>query len=494
MRLDILFQGIPVLERIHWDPHRTIKNITSDSRLIEAGGLFVACRGSRMDGHDFLGQAVLAKASAILYERTPDIHLPSHVTGIRVANTQRCQAELLKRFYQYPDRKVKVIGVTGTNGKTTIAYLLHRLISEKAKSAYVGTLWYELPHEKIMAPNTTPGSETLFPLLKKMRHENVRYCVMEVSSHSLDQHRVHGIDYELALFTQLTQDHLDYHRTMERYFQAKRLLFTEEPVPKKMLINRDCSYGRRLLEEQLSAKCFSLNEPADYQAVQIQSSFQGSHFKLRFKGREIPFQIRFPMRHNVANMVAILGALDLLGFDLEDFRGSLRDISGVPGRLERVPGGRDFQVFVDYAHTPDAFENVLGEARKLNPRRILTLFGCGGDRDRAKRPLMMQAACRYSDLIVLTSDNPRSEDPEMILEDIKKGILPDQRTPPEIHEILDRREAIERIISLAEPGDIIFVLGKGHEDYQILGDKKIAFDDRQVVQECLTRKSRVFFS
>ncbi len=494
MRLDVLFQGIPILEKIHWDSHRTIKNITSDSRAIEAGSLFVACRGSRMDGHDFLGQAILAKASAILYEQTPEITIPSHVTGIRVANTQICLADLLKRFYQYPDRKVKVIGVTGTNGKTTIAYLLHRLISEKAKAAYLGTLWYELPNQKLMAPNTTPGSETLFPLLKQMRQENVRYCVMEVSSHALEQHRVHGIEFDLVLFTQLTQDHLDYHKTMERYFQAKRLLFSREPVPRQMLINRDCSYGRRLLEEQLSAKSFSLQEGADYEATDIHSSFQGSHFKLRFKGRKLPFQIRLPMRHNVANMTAILGALDLLGFDLEDFRGSLQEMAGVPGRLERVPGSTDFQVFVDYAHTPDAFENVLGGARKLNPRRILTLFGCGGDRDRAKRPLMMQAACRYSDLIVLTSDNPRSEDPEMILEDIKRGSPADKSQAPEIYEILDRRLAIERIISLAEPGDVVFILGKGHEDYQILGDKKIAFDDRLVVQECLKRKSRVFFS
>ncbi len=494
MRLDILLQGIPILETIHWDPHRTIKDITSDSRAIEAGGLFVACRGSRMDGHDFLGQAVLAKASAILYEQTPEIHIPSHVTGIRVANTQICLAELLKRFYQSPDQKVKVIGVTGTNGKTTIAYLLQKLLSEKAKAAYLGTLWYELPNQRLTAPNTTPGAETLFPLLKQMRHENVRYCVMEVSSHALDQHRVHAIEFELALFTQLTQDHLDYHKTMERYFQAKRLLFTQPPLPKKMLINRDCSYGRRLLEEVLSAKSFSMHEQADYAAFDIQTSFQGSHFKLRFGNRKIPFQIRLPMRHNVANIVAILGALDLLGFDLEDFRGSLQEIAGVPGRLERVAGSGDFQVFVDYAHTPDAFENVLGEARKLNPRRILTLFGCGGDRDRTKRPLMMQAACRYSDLVCLTSDNPRSEDPELILEDIKKGMPLEQTVTPEIHEILDRRLAIEKLISLAEPGDVVFVLGKGHEDYQILGDKKILFDDRLVVQEFLKRKSRVFFS
>jgi UDP-N-acetylmuramoyl-L-alanyl-D-glutamate--2,6-diaminopimelate ligase len=447
-----------------------------------------------MDGHDFLGQAILARASVIVFERSPEIPIPEHVIAIRVAHTQACLAELLNRFYQFPDRKVKLIGVTGTNGKTTIAYLLYRLLSEKTKAAYLGTLWYDLPNQKIQAVNTTPGSEVLLPLLRQMKQENVRYSVLEVSSHALDQRRVFGLQFEVTSFTQLTQDHLDYHKTMERYFQAKRLLFTQEPVPRQMLINRDCPYGRRILEEQLQAKSFSLTSSADYQAADIHFSFQGSHFQMRFRGRQVPFQIRLPMRHNVSNIVAVLGMLDLLGFNPEDFRGALQEIPGIPGRLERVPGSDDFQVFVDYAHTPDAFENVLGEARQLHPRRILTLFGCGGDRDRAKRPLMSQAACRWSDVVILTSDNPRSEDPEAILADIRRGVPTGKHERAEVLEILDRQEAIEKLISLAEPGDVVFVLGKGHEDYQILGEKKIPFDDRLVVQECLKRKSRVLFS
>ncbi|MCM8775912.1 MAG: UDP-N-acetylmuramoyl-L-alanyl-D-glutamate--2,6-diaminopimelate ligase, partial [Candidatus Omnitrophica bacterium] len=338
------------------------------------------------------------------------------------------------------------------------------------------------------------GPETLIPLLSDMRRENVHYCVMEVSSHALDQQRVHCLRFELAIFTQLTQDHLDYHKTMERYYQAKRRFFAEDPCPRQILINKDCLYGRRLLEEFLDARCFSLEGPAHYQAADIMTSFQGSHFRFRFKGREIPFKILLPMRHNVANVVTVLSALDLLGFDVEEFRGVLQEIPGIPGRLERVPSSGDFSVFVDYAHTPDAFECVLSEARKLGPRRILTLFGCGGDRDRTKRPLMTQAACQWSDVVVLTSHKPRSEDPLMILEDMKQGLLLHRNPGVQVLELPDREQAIEKIIQLAEPGDVVFVLGKGHEDYQILGDRKIPFDDRLVVQECLKKKNRVFLS
>lgn len=491
MKLGELFQGITVLEKIHWDPSLQINKITSDSRSLEPGDIFVACPGARMDGHDFLGEAIMAKASVLVFERAPEVNIPSKVVGIRVANSQACLAELLNRFHGHPDKKVKLVGVTGTNGKTTITYLLHQLLREKEKAAYLGTLWYELPHGKMPSMNTTPGVEVLVPLLIQMAQEKVGHCIMEVSSHALHQSRVHGLEFELAIFTQLTQDHLDYHKNMEEYFQAKRLFFASPRKPRKMLINKDCPYGRRLLAENPGAKSFSLKEDADYQAVNIQPSFQGSHFVMRTKGRDIPFQIKLPMRHNIANVLTVLAGLDMLGYDPEDFRGILAEIPGIPGRLERVPGVDAFQVFVDYAHTPDAIENVLSEARKLNPSRILTLFGCGGDRDRTKRPLMAGVACRYSDLIVLTSDNPRTEDPELILNDIKKGI-PKSGHVPQLIEILDRRDGIEKIISLAQPGDVVFLLGKGHEDYQIVGERKIPFDDRLIVQECLKRKSGVF--
>jgi UDP-N-acetylmuramoyl-L-alanyl-D-glutamate--2,6-diaminopimelate ligase len=399
MRLGDLCEGVSILEKIHWNPSRNFGKITSDSRLIEPDDIFVATHGARMDGHDFLGQAILAKASVIVYEQMPDeLFIPKPVTAVRVKDTHQAFALLLNQFYKHPDRKVRLTGVTGTNGKTTVAYLLHKLLREKTTAAYLGTLWYELPRQKMEASNTTPGAEVLIPLLHEMIQEKIENCVMEVSSHALHQGRVYGLQFELAVFTQLTQDHLDYHKTMEHYFQAKRLFFSASPRPKQILINKDCPFGRRLLEENPKASSFSLNPgSADYQALKIEPSFQGSRFYFKYRGCEALFQIRLPMRHNVANVVTVLSALDMLGYNPEDFKGILQEIPGIPGRLERVLGAEDFQVFVDYAHTPDAVENVLREARLLKPHRILTLIGCGGDRDKTKRPLMGKIAAEYSD-------------------------------------------------------------------------------------------------
>lgn len=492
MKLETLFQGIAFRQSWNWDPHRSVRAITSDSRIIQEGSVFVACHGTRMNGHDFIGQAIHSKASVIVFEKEPDFVIPKHVTAVQVESSSACLSKLLLNFYGHPDQDVKLVGITGTNGKTTTAYLLQKLLAEKSSASYIGTLWYQMPTRMISSANTTPGAEVLIPLLADMKREQVQYSVMEVSSHALHQRRVSGLQFEVAIFTHLTQDHLDYHKDLEEYFQAKKLLFTQQPKPRKSLINADCPYGRRLLKEIPELRSFGIHHAADYRVEEMETSFQGSRFIFSFKGRKVPFQIRLPMPHNVSNVAAVLASLDLLGFDPEDFRGSLQEFSGIPGRLERVAGSADFQVFVDYAHTPDAFENVLSESRKLRPRKILTLFGCGGDRDRLKRPLMTEIACRYSDIVILTTDNPRSEDPEVIFRDMKQGIDP-ARHSCQIQEIYDRREAIEKMVSLAEPGDVLLVLGKGHEDYQILGDRKVPFDDRQVVAEALEkRKSRVF--
>lgn len=492
MKLDALINGISILETHHWDPHRKISKVTSDSRSVEPGDLFVACPGERMDGQDFVTQAIYAGASAILFERQPDCTIPKNVIAIQVHNARESLALLLQNFYQHPERKLKVIGITGTNGKTTTAYMLYRLLSDKEKAAYIGTLAYEFAGKRIQAPNTTPGPEVLIPLMAEMVEAGIKYCFMEVSSHSISQNRILGIPFEVAVFTQLTQDHLDYHKTMERYYQSKRAFFSSLPAPKQILINRDCMYGRRLLDEFLQAKSFSMQTLADYKVSNVHCSLQGSRFTYHYQGRNSSFQIRLPMEHNVSNTLAVLSVLHLLGYDPEDFKGTLQEFHGVPGRLERVIGSEDIEIFVDYAHTPDAFEHVLGEAHKLKKKRIVTLFGCGGDRDQAKRPLMAKIAAQYSDVLILTSDNPRSEDPLKILKDMKRGILLSEHKP-EIYEILDRRKAIEKALWIAEPGDVLFVLGKGHEDYQILGEKKIPFDDRAVIQECLKRKSRVLF-
>lgn len=494
MKLEALFRGIPVLDSVHWDPERKVNKITSDSRAIEEGDLFVACAGARMDGHDFIQQSVVAGATVVVYQKELEVPIPRHIVGIRVADTRECLALLLAQYYHHPDQKIKLVGVTGTNGKTTVAYMLYRLLSSKVKCGYIGTLGYDFPGQNMVAANTTPGIETLLPVLSQMKHEGVQYCFVEVSSHALDQRRVFGLQFELVLFTQLTQDHLDYHHTMERYFQAKRLLFAQHPLPKKILINRDCVYARRLLDENLHAKSFSLDRSADYRGSEVTSVIGGSQFTFETGGRKHVFGIHLPMRHNVSNTVAVLSALDLLGFHVDHFKNVLENFAGVPGRLERLSTADGYEIFVDYAHTPDAFERVLSGAKDLHPKRILTLFGCGGDRDQEKRPLMASVAAQYSNIVVLTSDNPRSEDPDKILRDIRRGIPHAKSGSPLVLEIPDRREAIEKILSLAESGDVVLVLGKGHEDYQILGDKKIPFDDRLVIQECLKGKIRVLSS
>jgi UDP-N-acetylmuramoyl-L-alanyl-D-glutamate--2,6-diaminopimelate ligase len=261
-----------------------------------------------------------------------------------------------------------------------------------------------------------------------------------------------------------------------------------------MLFNKDCPYGRRLIEELPQAKTYSVLEEADYFVKDLQMSFQGSRFVMCCRGQELPFQIRFPMRYNISNALAVLSSIDLLGFDLKDFRGALEEIPAIPGRMERIGTGMDYTVFVDYAHTPDAFEQVLHDAKQMDPKRIITVFGCGGDRDRGKRPLMTHAACRYSDIVIMTSDNPRSEDPEDIFRDMRAGLPHPLPVPGSIYEIQDRQEAIEKAVSLAKANDVIFILGKGHEDYQILGDGKIPFCDREVVESALKRRSRVFLS
>lgn len=493
-RLEDLFKGIPVLERYHWDPKRIFHKITSDSRAVESGDVFVACSGTRMDGHDFLGQAIYAKASVVVFEKEPEVSIPPHVTGVRVRDSRAALSGILNRYYDFPDRKIKLIGVTGTNGKTTTTYLLHRLLREKIPTAYLGTLWYELPSGKVTSLNTTPGPEVLAPMFHQMYEEGVKYCIMEVSSHAISQKRVHGLEFELGVFTQLTQDHLDYHHSMEHYFQTKRNFFAGSPAPRKMLFNKDCPYGRRLVDEWPEARTFSVLDTADYCVKDLTMGFQGSGFQIAYRGKALPFQIRLPMRYNVSNAVAVLGAADLLGFDLNDFRGALEEIPAIPGRMERVGTGMDFTVFVDYAHTPDAFEQVLRDAKQMGPKRIITVFGCGGDRDRGKRPLMTATACRYSDVTILTADNPRSEDPEEIFKDMRGGLPKPLPTPGGIFEIQDRQEAIEKAVALAKSGDVVFVLGKGHEDYQILADGKVPFSDREVVDAAIKRRSRVFLS
>ena len=489
MRLSELTENLPLHEKKHWNSSVEITGICSDSRRVQKGNLFVACRGPHADGHLFLKEALQRGVKAIVTETIPDFPFPEDIPGLSVPDAREALCFLLNRFYGFPSEKLDLVGVTGTNGKTTIAFLLNYFLKTQIRSGYIGTLGAYSPRGVKSLANTTPGSEELFSLLAEMVEEKVQAVALEVSSHALDQKRIDGLKFKLACFTQLGPEHLDYHSSLENYFQAKRLLFYRQPTPGQMLVNVDSPYGRRLLAEFPQAKSFSLEKKADYYVSEMETGLEGCEFVLEGPRARTPFKMSLPLRHNVMNAAAALASLDLLGFNLKDFHEALENFPGVPGRLERIEGN-GLSVFVDYAHTPDAFENVLSEARRAHPKRILTLFGCGGDRDPFKRPEMTRIAYHYSDLVILTSDNPRTEDPQEILRQMRQG-LPTAASVPTVLEILDRREAIEQLLSLAEPGDVVFILGKGHEDYQIIGNQKRHFDDREIVRDLLKRRARV---
>lgn len=484
MNLSALFDGIEVLKKTNWDGNRVISAIQKDSRRLQPQDIFIACRGPKQDGHDFISEVSARGVAAIIYEKE-GIHIPAPIVGIQVRDTQALFPELLKRWHHFSDHDISILGVTGTNGKTTITQLLYKLLSTRFKAGTIGTLSYELPSGPRESENTTPGPETLIPLLAEMVSEGARYVSMEVSSHALEQRRVAGLHFDLAIFTQLTQDHLDYHQDLESYFQAKRKLFSEYQ-PRHMLINRDCPYGRRLLQEFPQAKSFSVEEPADYQAVQIKESLNGCHFQLAYREKLTPVQIQLPLHYNISNCTAVLAGLDLLGLNIQDFILPLSKIPFIPGRMERVPHP-SIHTFVDYAHTPDAFLQVLRHVRLQKPRKIITVFGCGGDRDKGKRPKMTRVAADFSDVLVLTSDNPRTENAQAILEDMKVALTAEDKKRIQIFEDLDRARAIQCAISQAETGDAVLILGKGHEDYQIMGTQKHHFSDRETILEAFKR-------
>lgn len=468
-----------------------IKSLTYDSRNAAKGVAFVALRGSKSDGHDFIGKAIEAGASAIISEQAPpdDVSVPwVHVRFSRVALAQAAAA-----LEGHPARKIAIAGVTGTNGKTTTAYLLHHLLNAGQKRCgLIGTVTYDLGGGKqVPATHTTPESLEIQSLFTQMVDNGCRTCAIEVSSHALDQDRVHGLPFAAGIFTNLTQDHLDYHKTMDEYFAAKVRLFEMIAAQPKgqMIINSDDAWGRKLIkrfEDTGRITTFGFGVHADFRAVNVRYDMTGTSFELEVKGRA--FLVRLPLigDFNVYNALGALAAAHSMGLNLRESVTSLKTSPQVPGRLERVTeNATKFQVFVDYAHTPDALENVLRTARAMRPTRIITVFGCGGDRDRIKRPLMAAAAEAGSDICIVTSDNPRSEPPEAIIADAVKGF-----TRPKNHaSIVDRREAIKTALENARAGDVLVIAGKGHEDYQEIKGKKLAFDDRRVVRQLMIQIS-----
>jgi UDP-N-acetylmuramoyl-L-alanyl-D-glutamate--2,6-diaminopimelate ligase len=485
MQLKTLLGSIPVREIIG-SADRAVESIAYDSRRVQRDGLFVALRGEKSDGHDFIDQAIEKGATVILAERAGK---NSRATCVVVENTRRAMADLAARFYNFPARKLKLAGVTGTNGKTTTTFLIKH-ICEKAgmRCGLLGTVRYEIGERVLPAARTTPESLDLQELLAQIRDAGCKAVAMEVSSHALAQDRVRDLEWDVAVFTNLTQDHLDFHGTMENYFEAKAKLFTllsQQQRKKKpvAIINIDDRYGQKLvgkINHEISVVTFGTGLKADFRASNYRMEFGGTSYQLDAHGKS--YLVRVPLigRFNVANSVAAIAAANALGIGLREAVLSLGKSPQVPGRLEMVPAKRQFQVFVDYAHTPDALLNVLKTLRELEPHRLIVVFGCGGDRDREKRPLMGQIVDQNADLAIITSDNPRKEDPDKIIAEIEKGFRGNH-----FEKMTDRAAAISRAIELAQSRDIVLIAGKGHENYQEFADHTVPFEDIQVARRAI---------
>jgi UDP-N-acetylmuramoyl-L-alanyl-D-glutamate--2,6-diaminopimelate ligase len=485
MQLKVLARAIAP-RRVIGSLDREVESIAYDSRRVQGNTLFVAIHGEKSDGHQFVDQAIEQGASVIVAER--EISSP-RATCLVVEDSRSALADLSAAFYGMPARKLKMAAVTGTNGKTTTTFLIKH-ICEKAglRCGLLGTVQYEIGDRILPAIRTTPEALDIQELLAQIVNAGGRAAAMEVSSHALAQERTRGIGWDVAVFTNLTQDHLDFHRTMENYFEAKAKLFRNLPSQSKKkgasaVINIDDRYGEKLVDRlagKIPIVTYGLGLHADFRASNYRTEFAGTSYQLDARGRS--YLVRVPLigRFNVANSMAALAAATVMGVNLRAAILSLARSPQVPGRLELVPAKRQFQIFVDYAHTDDALRNVLKTLRELKPRKLIVVFGCGGDRDRKKRPLMGRVTDELADHAIITSDNPRKENPDAIINEVEKGFR-----STHYEKIVERAEAIRRAVAMAQPRDLVLIAGKGHEKYQEFADHTIPFDDIQVARRAL---------
>jgi len=468
-----------------------ISGLEYDSRRVQPGQLFFAFAGAKVDGRAFAAQSIENGAAAIVSELAPPEQGGLDARWIQVEHGRRALATAARNFHGAPDERIGITGITGTNGKTTTSYLLDSIMRAAGfVTGIVGTIEYHLAGRVLKAANTTPESLDLFRLFDELAGEGESLgrqstMTMEVSSHALALGRAHGIRFHTAVFTNLTRDHLDFHTTMEDYFAAKRRLFAPEAgePPDFAVLNFDDPWSAKIRPpESATVLWYGIGDGAEYQACDIEINFEGLRFRLRAHGEDV--EVRSPLvgRHNVYNILAAICAGLSYSIEMKHVVDGIAACHAVPGRFERIDQGQPFMVVVDYAHTDDALKNLIAVARNLRPRKVITLFGCGGDRDRAKRPLMGMAAGSASDFVVLTSDNPRSEDPLAIINDALVGLR--RFDTPHIIE-LDREKAIRKAIEQAEPGDVVLIAGKGHEPYQTLRERTIDFDDREVARAVL---------
>lgn len=469
----------------------SLQGVAENSKRVKKGDLFVCVPGAKADGRQFAQEAVVKGAVALVVEKQAieGLGVPQFV----VSDARETLAQVAHRFYGNPSRRVKVIGVTGTKGKTTTTFLIRSLLQGAGKkTALFGTIAYEVGSKKIEAPNTTPSALTLAQLLAEARRVHCAWAVMEVSSHALDMKRVKGIEFKGAAFTNLGRDHLDYHKDFAHYFAAKKRLFTDFPTVEARVVNADDPYGKKLLRALGNKGVgYGIKTACRYQAKQV--DHQPGHIRFEVQGRK--FEAPLSGLFNIYNSLAAIAVLKELGLSWEVLQKGLKNAPAVPGRFEKVSVGQDFTVLVDYAHTSDALEQALTAAREIldSPsQKLISVFGCGGDRDRTKRPLMGRISARLADLTVVTSDNPRTEEPRSILREIVKGIPAglSRNGHQRVFVKEDRAKAIELALSKAGTGDLVLIAGKGHENYQIIGDKKIHFDDREMARKLLKQMAR----
>ena len=467
---------------------RPITGIAYDSRSVQPGQAFVALKGVRADGAAFARQAVERGASVVVAEQPlPDLGVPV----LEVADARLALAELSADFHGHPSERMRVVGITGTNGKTTTAHLVASIFEAAGmKCGVIGTVAHRIGDEVRASAHTTPEAPDVQQLLHEMVDRGCEACAMEVSSHALALRRVDGTTFSAGVFTNLTRDHLDFHSDMEDYFQTKLRLFEMLPAGAPALINMDDPRAAAVVEASARPVTYAINRPADITPGPLSFSIDGLEFDIRTPRGTLHVRSKLVGRPNVYNILSAASTAVALDLPFDVIEKGLQALDAVPGRFEVVSSSRDgITVVIDYAHTDDALRNLLETARPLARARVITLFGCGGDRDRTKRPLMGAVASRLSDVLVVTSDNPRHEDPRRIIEEIQRGITPDTRKEgAELFAIADRRAAIAKAIEVARPGDLVLLAGKGHEKYQVLGDEQLPFDDVAIAREMLGKR------
>jgi UDP-N-acetylmuramoyl-L-alanyl-D-glutamate--2,6-diaminopimelate ligase len=507
MKLSQLIKGIDIMN-LSADNAGEVSTLCYAADKCENGSMFVAVRGLAHDGHDFIADAVNRGARYIVHEK--DIQIPSGVIAIKVSNSRRALGVLAKNYFGNPSARLCLVGVTGTNGKTTTTYILESILAQAGfKCGVLGTVNYRYNNKIYPAPNTTPESYEMQKILRTMADEGVTHVIAEVSSHAIDLKRVDDCDFDLGVFTNLTHEHLDYHLTMENYFQAKKRFFAEvlsqskKVHPQKMIINGDDKWGQIILKDvALPALTYGVEKNNAVRAVSYELFLSGIKANIDLAEQTISISTPLVGKFNIYNILAAAAAAKALQITSAVIKAGIENLSYVPGRMERIDSSFGFTVLIDYAHKPDALKQVLQNLVEFKKKRIITVFGCGGNRDTGKRPLMGEAATFYSDLTIVTSDNPRLEDPLVIIAEIEKGIdgnkikkadfdhLSEHRDTHYYALIPDRRKAIETAIMEAQPEDIVLIAGKGHEDYQIIGTKKISFDDRIVAAQALELRSK----